>query len=151
MRKHRKVLLTNDQRGNLEELVDTNDVPDIVKTKARILLMTDRSKGHKTLDAEIIDSLGISICTIIRTRKKICEKGLDAAINRVVRSHRKPKFDTIKLYEAIISTIQNPPPMNNKRWTIRLVTDQISAIEGIGTISNTRVYQILKKLNINLK
>jgi transposase len=86
MYKQRRVVLTIEQRTKLEKLICSSDSRNHVVTKARILLMADRSQGQNVRDIEIIKALGKSICTIARARRLFCEKGLDAAIGRKPRS-----------------------------------------------------------------
>lgn len=149
MSKHRRVNLTAEQRDNLEKIIYTSKDSGGIITKARILLMADRSQGRLVRDAEIIASLGTSICTIVRTRRQFCEKGLDAILGKRPRL-RKSKFNDEDMQHIINKIISEPPPMPYKRWTIRLLASQISGFENVKSISPSMVYKLLQRLNIRL-
>lgn len=150
MSKHRRILLTSKQRDCLEKIIYMRDYTGSVVTKARILLMTDRSQGSMTRDAEIITLLGTSICTIVRTRRQFCENGLDAILGKKPRAPRKSKFNEEDIEYMMRSIINNPPPPQYKRWTIRLLARHMNGREDFESISPSMVYKLLQKFNIRL-
>lgn len=147
MGKHHKIVLKDEQRSILQRYAFSQNNKNQIATKAQILLLTDRSQPSRIRDAEIIKRLGTSICTIVRTRRQFCEKGLDAVISRKSPKQRKPKYDKDVLRHTVLALIANPP-IDNKRWTIRLITEQLKCI-GIH-VSQTSVYNTLHKMNIKL-
>jgi transposase len=91
--------------------------------KARILLKADASEtGQAWSDGEIAEALDTSIDTIARTRQKLVEEGLDAALTRKhsPNSGRKRIFDGAA--EAkLIALACSAPPKGRKRWTLTLL------------------------------
>lgn len=80
MTNHVTVMLTPEQRAHLTQLTRSGGGAARVQTKARILLLTDRSHGEQRTDAAIAAALGVSRPTIIRTRQRCVADGLDAAL-----------------------------------------------------------------------
>lgn len=147
MSKHHKVVLTEEQRHKLYNVVSNNNVCNR-SIKAHILLLTARNQEQRMRDADIIEKLGTSICTIVRTRRLFCEKGLDAVIYKKRAKSRKPKYDSEVLNKTIRAIIANPPAQD-KRWTIKLLTEQLKSIDI--NISQTLVHRTLQRMNAKLK
>src|SRR5579859_6116477 len=60
MSKHIPLYLTPEQRGELETLIKSGNAPARVQTRARILLLSDRSQGNFRTDAQIAE---VPLCT----------------------------------------------------------------------------------------
>lgn len=150
MSKHRKVRLTNEQREKLQQIAVSGDEKYCRATKAHILLLTDRNQEQRMLDSEIIEKLGTSICTIVRTRRRFCEIGLDAVVGKKPPKRRPPKYDRDVLHRVILTILKKEPTMNNNRWTIKLLTDHLNNMDNPIPISQTMVYRTLQKMNIRL-
>lgn len=148
MSKQRHVLLTPEQRRDLEKLVRSGNARARTQTKARILLLTDRSQGGRRKDREIIEALGTSTCTIVRTRQAFCEQGLDAALHDKLRSGKPPKLTGDA--EAKLTMIAcSAPPDGRSRWTLRLLAEKMVELEYIDSISAVAIHKHLKKTNSN--
>ena len=144
MSTHVTVLLTDDQRAHLETLTRSGTGLARVQTKARLLLLTDRSQGHQRTDAAIAAALGISRPTIIRTRRQFVVDGLDAALYDKPRPGATPTLtgaDEAKLTLLACST----PPDGRKRWTLRLLAKQMVELGYVETVSHVTVGERLKK------
>ena len=93
MSKHLSVSLTDGQRAALRTLTCSGHSPARAQTRARILLLADRSQGQKRTDAEIADALRVSLPTIGKTRRRFAlahAQGQDAGAGRTGSgSHRK--------------------------------------------------------------
>jgi transposase len=110
--------------------------------RANILLLADMGKT----DAEIATTLHTSSPTVVRTRHKFVEGGLDFALTEQARSGRIPTI-TDKL-EAILTTMaQSVPPAGHKRWTLQLLADRLVTLTHLKTISDETVRLVLKKTN----
>jgi transposase len=149
MSKRNHVVLTSAERSELEQLVRSGACLARVQTKARILLLTDRSLGPNHKDAEIIASLGTSICTIVRTRQAFCEAGLDGALHDRPRSGAPPKM-TGDIEAKLTMLACSTPPDGHARWTVRLLADKLVELEYIDQISAVAVHKRLKKMHLSL-
>ncbi len=77
------VTLGPDERERLNTLIQKGTNPAQQILKARILLKADASEaGEAWSDGQIAEALDTSIDTIARTRQKLVEEGLDAALSR---------------------------------------------------------------------
>ena len=99
--------------------------------KARILLKADASEaGEAWSDGQIAEALDTSIDTIARTRQRLVEEGLHAALTRKhsPNSARKRIFDGVG--EAkLIALACSPPPKGRKRWTLTLLETAVVQAE----------------------
>jgi hypothetical protein len=77
------VELSDDERAQLNGLIDKGKHPARKLLKARILLKADASAaGPGWADGEIAVALDTSIDTVARTRQQLVEEGFEAALTR---------------------------------------------------------------------
>ncbi len=148
MSKHLPVSLTDDQRAALRALIGTGRSPARAQTRARILLLADRSQGEKRTDAEIASALLVSLPTIGKTRRRFAlaqadgQDALRAALAERPRPGQTPK-------EAHLVTLAcSAPPEGAARWTLRLLADRIVAAGHLESLSHVTVGERLKKMNL---
>ena len=93
--KHFKVVLDQDQRDSLIDLISSGTNSARKLTCARILLKADESElGPAYVDEQISVAVEVSIPTIERTRKPYALEGLTAALTPKKPSKPpNPKFD----------------------------------------------------------
>lgn len=113
--------------------------------RANVLLLAD--KGKK--DVEIAEILSINRQTVARVKKKYVKEGLESALKDKPRSGQPVKYNEKKQAE-IISMACSDPPEGRKRWTIRLLVDEMHGKEGFETVNFESVRLILKKAGLNL-
>jgi len=113
--------------------------------RANVLLLAN--KGKK--DVEIAEILSINRQTVARVKKKYVEDGLESALKDKPRSGQPIKYDERKKAEIIALACSNPPK-GRKRWTIRLLVDEMYGNEGFETINFESVRLTLKKAGLNL-
>ena len=146
MSTHVTVHLTDDQRMQLETLIRSGTSPARVQTKARILLLTDRSQGRQTADAAIVMSLGVSRPTIIRVRRRFVLEGLDAALYDKPRPGAPPKITgAVEAHLTVLAC--SDPPAGQGRWTLQLLADTLVELKLVESISDVAVMHRLKKTN----
>ena len=151
MEKKYIVTLTDEERKILKGLISSGKGAARKLTHARILLKADSSDGGPGWkDKDISVSLDVGTATIERVRKLFVEEGLEAALVR-----KKPN----RIYERkldgekeahLIALACSEPPKGYARWTLRLLADQMVALEYIDDISHTAIYHTLKKTNLSL-
>lgn len=82
--------------------------------------------------------------TVLRTRQRYVEGGLDFALNELSRAGRLPKIDD--KIETILTTLaQSHPPNGRVRWTLQLLADRLVALTRLDSLSYEAVRLVLKK------
>lgn len=108
--------------------------------RANILLLANTGKR----DFEIAELLHTSWLTVLRTRHRFVDGGLDSALNELPRAGRLPKIDD--KVETILTTLaQSQPPDGCVRWTLQLLADRLVALTQLESISYEAVRLVLKK------
>jgi hypothetical protein len=141
------VTLSADEREQLNTLIQKGTSPARQVLKARILLKADASEaGEAWSDGRIAEALDTSIDTIARTRQKLVEEGLDAALTRKhsPNSARQRIFDGAG--EAkLIALACSPPPKGRKRWTLTLLETAVVQLNIVDRASDNTIGRTLKK------
>ena len=141
------VTLSADERERLNALIQKGTGPARQVLKARILLKADASEaGVAWSDSQIAEALDTSIDTIARTRQKLVEEGLDAALSRKhsANSARKRIFDGAA--EAkLIALACSAPPKGRKRWTLTLLETAVVQLNIVDLASDNTIGRTLKK------
>jgi transposase len=91
--------------------------------RANILLLADAGKPGR----EIADLLHTSWLTILRTRRKYVEGGLEFALNERSRAGRMPKIN-VKVETILTTLAQSQPPEGRVRWTLQVLADRLVAL-----------------------
>jgi transposase len=132
--------LTKDEKAELVALTQKGR-PGARKIKrANILLLAHAGKP----DFEIAELLHTSWLTVLRTRHRFVEGGLDFALNELPRAGRLPKIDD--KIETILTTLaQSQPPHGRVRWTLQLLADRLVALTRLESLSYEAVRLVLKK------
>jgi transposase len=132
--------LSKDEKAELVSLTQKGR-PGARKIKrANILLLVDSGKP----DFVVAELLHTSWLTVLRTRQRYVEGGLDFALNELPRSGRLPKIDD--KIETILTTLaQSHPPNGCVRWTLQLLADRLVALTRLESLSYEAVRLVLKK------
>lgn len=149
MSKHTTLYLTPAEQSILENLVRSGNAPARTQTKARLLLLTDRSTGMARDDTEVAKVLMVSSAHVGRTRRAFINDGMDIALYDRPRSGGKPKI-TGDIEAKMTMLACSTPPDGHDRWTIQLLTDKMIELQIIDSISRVAVGNHLKKANLNL-
>jgi transposase len=147
MGKRYLVNLTAEERDMLERLVRRERVSGIKRLRASILLKADDG----LTDEDIVDELGVGICTVERVRKRCCERGLEGSLERKPQENpsRQRKLDGAA--EAQLVRIAcSPPPPGRAKWTIALLADKLVELKIFDSVSTSTVQRGLKKTRSSL-
>ena len=145
-----KVILTEEERKELQQLITNGKAAAKKILHARILLKADESPtGPAWSDLQIQDALEVSTRTIERLRQHSVEEGLQAALHRKERAHPpRKKWDGEK--EAhLIALACSTPPTGRIRWTTGLLADKRVELSLVESISDEAIGTTLKKTNSN--
>lgn len=148
MSHHLPVTLTAEQRYHLESLIKKGNARARVQTRARILLLADRSQETCPTQKQIAQALLCSPPTVTRVCRRFVLEGLDDALYERPRPGKAPKI-TGDLEARLVTLACSDPPDGRSRWTLRLLADQMVALGYVDSLSNVAVYQRLKKTRLS--
>ena len=140
------VHLTPDERTELQHLIAAGMAPARKLMHARILLKADRSSdGPAWPDQRIADAVDVSQSTIARVRKQAVQQGVAAALNRRAPRRVYPRKLDGQQEAQLVTLACSDPPEGRTRWTLRLLADQLVALEVVDAISYQTVRRTLKQ------
>ncbi len=149
MNKKHFVRLSEEEREELGSLVSTGRASARKLTRARILLKADQGEGGPGwTDEQIAEALETSKHTIRGVRKRFAERGSQGAINR-----KKGKCSPVRIRKLdgaaearLIAIACGERPAGRSKWSMRLLADQLVALQIVDTISHDTVWRTLKKM-----
>ena len=150
MRKLSIVKLSEAERAQLHTLIGQGVASASKLAHARILLKANQGEaGPGWTDAAIAAALEVHPATVARVRQEYVRAGLVAALDRKPpdREYRR-KLDGEQEAHLVALTCGEPPD-GQKRWTLRLLAEQLVALEVVDTVSYETVRQTLKQTNSN--
>lgn len=143
--------MKNEERTELEQLINTGKAPAYKINHARILLKADsHHRGGGWNDATIRQALDISVATIERVRQRFVEQGLAPALERKKQLRRKAHAFDGEPEAHLITLTCSEPPEGRGRWSLRLLAERMVSLEYVATVSHETVRQTLKKTNSSL-
>ncbi len=144
MSKHEHVYLTPEQRAHLEGLIHAGSVRARTQTRARILLLTDRTLPQRLTDAEIAGALLCNKNTVGNVRRRFLHGGMDTALYDQPRPGATPKLTgDVEAHLTLLAC--STPPDGKQRWTLRMLADKLVQLQLVDSISDVAVMHHLKK------
>jgi hypothetical protein len=144
MSEHVVVRLTAEERSQLEALTRTGSAPARVQTRARILLLADRSQGQARPVREVSAALLCSPTTVVTVRRQFAQGGLGAALYEEARPGAMPKITgDVEAQTTLLA--YSDPPEGQARWTVRLLAERVVELGYVESISHVAVWERLKK------
>jgi transposase len=147
MAKH--IYLNDKERVELEQLIKSGVNSARVIGRARALLLVDRSQGKRKTIQEVAEAAMVSPRTVSYLKRRYFEGGTSGALYDKPRPGAKPKVDG-EVEARLIALACSDPPEGYARWTLRLLADELVALEVIESISHVTVREVLKKTNLSL-
>ncbi len=141
-----EVILSEEQRFLLHQLISKGNAPVRQQAHARILLKIDRSTpGPRWTDEQIAEAFEMSRYTVIRIRERFMNQGLDDALNH--RHHSQPGTHALDGEQEahLIALSCSPAPVGQARWTLRLLAGRMVELGYAEHVSHETVRQVLKK------
>ena len=145
-----QVQLSLAERVRLQALVTNGSTMAHTHIHARILLKADEGPdGPAWTDAMISSALDVGMSTVARVRQTAVQEGLDTALQR-----KLPKRVYSRTLDGageahLVALACSTAPAGARRWSLRLLADQMVELEYVATISHETVRQTLKKTNSN--
>jgi hypothetical protein len=93
------VRLSDEERGQLENLVARGRVAKATRQRAQVLLRADQGqRGPAAVDEAIADLVGVGLSTVHRVRQQFVEEGLEASLYRKPATNRQyRKLDGVQV------------------------------------------------------
>lgn len=139
------VRLTDEERQTLQEVVDKFRGSSQKVRRAQVLLKAD-AEGPGWTDARIADAFGCRTKTVENLRERLVTAGFEMTLNG--RPRLKPpcprRLDGEQEAKLIAMRLGSPPP-GFSNWTLRLLAEQVVALEIVESISYETVRRTLKK------
>lgn len=141
------VTLSDEERDQLNAMINKGKHPARQLLKARILLKADASDaGEGWSDSQIAAALETSVDTVARTRQRLVEEGVDGALKR----HHSPNSARRRIFDGeaeakLIALTRSPPPKGRARWTLVLLEDQVVERGIVARASDNTIGRTLKK------
>jgi len=145
------VRLSAEERDRLEAMTGSGKHPAQSLTKARILLKADVSEaGEGWSDSAISVALDTSIDTIGRTRRRLVEEGLEAALSRKYNPNSaRPRIFDGAAEAKLIALTCSPAPEGFARWSLRLLEEKVVELNIVEKASDNTIGRTLKKTRSN--
>lgn len=140
------VRLADAQRQHLDNLIKKGNAPARVQTRARILLLADRSQNEKRTQQQIAEGLLCCTPTVSQVCRRFALEGMEAALSEKFRPGKAPKI-TGDIEAQLVLLACSSPPEGQARWTFKLLAEKLVALELVDSISEVAVYKRLKKRN----
>jgi hypothetical protein len=146
-----RVTLDADERAALEQLVNVGKGAARKLIHARVLLLADTSQGDERPDTDLVRSLGISLRTVERVRRRLVTEGLPAALDHRPQPARTGKIKIQGNVERkLIQLACSEPPEGRCHWTLQLLADELVVLGLVDRVSTETVRQALKKTTSSL-
>lgn len=137
--------LTETERQKLQELVRKGENKARVITRARILLLSDQGWD----DQKVADALQIGRATVERIRRRAVRESVELALVDRPRPGSERKLNAKQEAQLVAIACSDPPP-GRKRWTIRLLVEEVMKQGVVDTISFETVRRVVKKTMCDL-
>ncbi len=141
------VKLGAEERERLEAMICAGKHPAQSLTRARILLKADVSEaGEGWSDSTISAALDTSINNIGRTRRRLVEEGLEAALTRKYNPNSaRPRIFDGAAEAKLIALTCSPAPEGFARWSLRLLEEKVVELNIVAKVSDDTIGRTLKK------
>ena len=135
------VTLSDEERERLTTLIHSGKHPAKKLLKARIRLKADASQGGEGWsDSRIAAALETSVDTVARTRQRLVEEGLEAAL---IRKHSpnsaRPRIFDGAAEARLIALACSKPPAGRARWTLQLLEEAVVELKIVERASDNTI------------
>ena len=139
------VRLSDEERAVCQEVVKKLKGSSQKVRRAQILLKAD-ADGPAWTDSRIAEAFNCRVQTIENLRKRLVLHGFELALEG--KKRREPPTPCKLDGEAeakLIAMRLGKPPTGYGHWTLRLLADELVALEVVDSISHETVRKVLKK------
>lgn len=139
------VRLTNAEREILQQIVGKFKGSSPKVRRAQVLLKSD-ADGPDWTDTKIAEAFGCRTQTVENIRERFVTQGFELTLNGQPRLKppREKLLDGEQEAKVIAMRLGSPPP-GFSNWSLRLLAEQVVALEIVESISYETVRRTLKK------
>ena len=140
------VRLSEAERARLRGLIGSGTASARTLAHARMLLKANQGEGGPGwTDAAIAMAVEVDPTTVARVRRQCVAEGVDAAL-----AHKAPDRAYVRKLDGaqeahLIALACSEPPAGQQRWTLRLLAQQLVALEVVESVSHETVRQVFKQ------
>ena len=147
-----RVTLTEEEQTDLEAISTKGKRAARTVLYARALLLLDAGEnGPRWVVARVSEALGITSRSLEHLKKRFVEDGLPAAIERKTRVTPQCEIQFGGEFEAkLLALACSDAPEGRKRWTMRLLAENMVELKMVQSVSPMTVCNTLKKMNLSL-
>jgi transposase len=139
------VRLSDEERAVCQEIIKKLKGSSQKFRRAQVLLKAD-ADGPGWSDVKIAEAFNCRVQTIENLRKRLAMEGFELALDRKPRSAPPTACKLDGEAEAkLIAMRLGKPPAGYGHWTLRLLADEMVALEVVDSISHETVRKVLKK------
>jgi len=144
------VKLSAEERERVEAMICAGKHPAQSLTKARILLKADVSEaGEGWSDSAMSAALDTSINNIGRTRRRLVEEGLEAALTRKYNPNSaRPRIFDGAAETKLIALTCSPAPEGFARWSLRLLEEKVVELNIVEKASDNTIDMAESELGV---
>ena len=148
---HYRVQLLQEEVAELSAIISKGSHSTRTLRNAYILLNCDEGRhASKVSDEQLARVLCVSERTIERVKKRFCEEGWEALLQRKpARRIYERKVDG-EVEAHLVQLCCSEPPEGRTRWTLRLLADKMVELKYVRSLSHVTVREVLKKMSLSL-
>jgi len=153
MRKRIKIVLTVEQRKELERFTTTGSHNVHLVNRAKIILALDTSEGrHAATQENIAKIIGVSRQAVVDARNAFIAASSTKDFLKRKKSENPPVEPKItgEVEARIVALACSEVPQGYAKWTLRLLAGKAVELQYIDEISHMSVSRVLKKHNLSL-
>ena len=148
---HYRIKLTKSEVDELMKIIRKGSHTTQTYRTAYILLNCDEGEySDKVTNEQISKVLKVGMRTIDRVKRKFCEEGLEATLERKPTSRVYDKKVDGDVEAKLVTLCCSDPPKGRSKWSLRLLADKMVELKYVDSISYVTVREVLKKTNLNL-
>jgi hypothetical protein len=139
------VRLSDEERVICQDIIKNLKGSSQKFRRAQLLLKAD-SDGPGWPDAKIADAFNCRVQTVENLRKRLVTEGFELALEGKKRREPPTPCKLDGAAEAkLIAMRLGKPPSGYGHWTLRLLADELVALDVVDAISHETVRKVLKK------
>lgn len=150
---NKEIYLSEEEQIQLKEIIRKGEHNSHVITRARVLLMLDRTgKTDHVRYKRTAEYAQISVQSVYNMRDEfLANHDIETYLTRKKRETppTPPKLDG-ETEARIIALACSEPPKGYSRWTVRLLSERVVQLHFVEDISHMTIQRLLKKRNISL-
>lgn len=149
----KEIYLSLEEQAKLQQIVKAGVHNSHVITRARVLLMLDRTGKHDHVRYNrTAEYANISVQSVYNMRDEyLKDRNIETYLTRKKRETPpvRAKVDG-KVEAQIIALACSKPPEGCSRWTVRLLAEKVVELHYVEALSHMTIQRLLKKRNISL-